>query len=188
MAVDPKNPYGAPLTSGEKSSQLGSLSQSARTGQLKQARVILIVVGVLTIAFNLFFLLGAEAQVNRALDGEVRKLQGQGMMIDQQKLQEIRENAVRLTQIVSGATVLLGFVFVVLGIVVYSIPVPATVLGLVLYVGAVAIFGVLEPTTLAHGWLFKILIIVGLFKSVQAALAYQREKQAAEAAAFGTTI
>ncbi len=57
-------------------------------------------------------------------------------------------------------------------------PVPATVLGLVLYVGCAAVFGYLDPTTLAMGWLVKIIIVVALAKAIQSAVAYQREATA----------
>jgi hypothetical protein len=187
MVQPENNPYLAPLNSasGEKPKQLGSLSQSARQGQLRSARIILILVGVLTAGFHLFFMSLAEKQVNEAIDGEVRQLQGQGMVFDQQELQKIRDNALRLTRMIHGAFIALGVIFVVLGMVVYAIPVPATVLGLVLYIGANAIVGAIDPSSLLSGALIKILIVIGLFKSVQAAVAYQREKANAESAAFG---
>ena len=46
------------------------------------------------------------------------------------------------------------------------------------YLGATAAFGVLDPTTLLQGWWMKIIVVVGLFKAVQAALAYESEQKA----------
>jgi len=71
-------------------------------------------------------------------------------------------------------------VFIGLGLAVYKIPVVATVLGLILYIGANIVFVVLtgNPLVLAQGIVVKILIIIGLFKAVQSAVAYQREQQA----------
>jgi hypothetical protein len=80
--------------------------------------------------------------------------------------------------------VLIGVVFIVCAIVVYKYPVASTVTSLVLYLGAAAVYGVLDPTTLARGWWIKILIVVGLFKAVQAALAYESERKAAEGSAM----
>ena len=70
--------------------------------------------------------------------------------------------------------------FIGLGLAVYKIPVVATVLGLILYIGANIVFVVLtgNPLVLAQGIVVKILIIIGLFKAVQSAVAYQREQQA----------
>ena len=64
-----------------------------------------------------------------------------------------------------------------LGVYVKKFPVPATITGLVLYLGANAVFGLMDPTTLARGLIIKIFIIIGLFKAVQAAIAYQRESE-----------
>jgi hypothetical protein len=53
--------------------------------------------------------------------------------------------------------------------------VPATALGLILYVGAFAIFAAMDPASIAQGIIIKIIIIVGLVKALQSALAYQKE-------------
>ena len=45
---------------------------------------------------------------------------------------------------------------------------------------AIAVFALLDPMSLVSGPIFKVLIIVVLAKSIQAALAYQREKNQAE--------
>ena len=47
---------------------LGSLAQSARSTSLKQARGILIAVGVLTLLVNGFFFLNAENEVKQVID------------------------------------------------------------------------------------------------------------------------
>lgn len=171
------NPYADITGAQPTTSGLGSLTQSARTGQLKTARGILIAIGVLTVVVNGIFLFLAEEQVNT----EVRKLQQQGLQVDMAAVQQ----AVLLTRIVNGSAAALGVVFIILGLIVYRAPVMATVTGLVLYVGATAAFGLMDPATLLSGVIIKIIIVVGLFKAVQAAFAYQREQRAAEAAAFG---
>jgi hypothetical protein len=82
--------------------------------------------------------------------------------------------------------VLIGIVFIVCGALVYTYPVPATITSLVLYVGAAAVYAVIDPSTLARGWIIKLLIVIGLFKAVQAALAYESErKQSAEQPLLG---
>ena len=78
---------------------LGSLAQAARSKQLNSARGILLFVGVISIAANAVFYFLAEKMVDDELKKEVATLRGQGMIIDQTKLGEIRESAVRSDQI-----------------------------------------------------------------------------------------
>jgi hypothetical protein len=161
---------------------LGNLAQAARTNQLKSARGILLFVGILTAALNIGLCVFADKVVDSQIDKEVADLQAQGMQIDNVALTEFREGAIRSFQLVNGIAVLLGVVFIVCGIMVYKYPVPATILSLVLYIGAAAVYGVLDPTTLASGWIIKIFIVIALFKAVQAALAYEKENKQSEAA------
>ena len=158
---------------------LGNLAQSARTKQLKSARGILLFVGILTVVVNVGLIVFAESFVNAQIDREVSDLRGQGMEIDNTALKEFREHAIRSTRLANGIAVLIGAAFITCAIYVYRYPVPATVISLVMYLGAAAVYGVLDPKTLASGWIVKIIIVVGLFKAVQAVLAYESERKAA---------
>lgn len=162
-------------------SSLGSLAQTARTKKLRQARMIMIVIGILTIVANGALLLLLPSQVKKELDKEIAKAKAQGMIVDEAKVEEVRAESLKFGYLVGGVAVALGVVFVVLGLVVNQYPVPATVLGLVLYVGAAVVFGLLNPPSIYAGIIIKIIIVVGLIKAVQAAVAYQKElnKQAA---------
>jgi hypothetical protein len=173
MPLEP-SPELPPLESLSGSSDLGSLAQSARAKQLKSARVIMIIVGVLTIAVNTFMFLNTRNAVEQELQQELNEMRAKGMFLPQGALEELRHRAILSNQIMFGATAALGVVFVILGMMVYTYPVPVTILGLVLYIGAAAVFGFIEPMTLAQGWFFKIIVIVALVKSVQAAVAYQK--------------
>jgi hypothetical protein len=169
---------GAPGSSG-----LGSLSQSARRKHLGQARGVLIAVGVLTLLVNGIFFFLAEGMVHDQIQKQVRAA-GPQMAFDQAKLRELEESAVRETKLVSGATMALGAVFIVLGLAVKQYPVPATALGLILYIGAAVIFGLMDPTTLYQGIIIKVIFVVALVKALQAAIAYQKESQAAAAGEY----
>ncbi|CAN5177222.1 hypothetical protein BH11PLA2_BH11PLA2_07200 [soil metagenome] len=164
---------------------LGSLSQKARTKSLKSAQTILIIVGILSLLVNggLFFM--TESLVDKEIEMEKKKL-GPGMVFDNVKIKEIRDSAIRTQRLLSGAFVLASIAFIILGICVYKAPVLCTVTGLVLYIAAWLIPVVLlflggeEKEAMAAlipkniiGIGIKVLIIVGLFKSVQAAVAYQ---------------
>ena len=157
-------------------SSLTSLSQSARMKQLKSARMILIFVGVVTVALNGFLFVQAEAMV----DNEIRNLQIQGIVIEGD-VNQIRDQTVKMTRLIHGGTVALGVVFILLGVAVKSFPVPATVLGLVLYLGSIAVFAVINPASLLQGLFLpcdmKIIFIYCLFKAVHSAIGYQRYEQ-----------
>ena len=157
---------------------LGSLAQSARTKQLKTVRGILYFVGIVTVIVNLALVIFADKWVDMSIEEELKGLRDQHMIIDQAKLAEFKEQAVRSTRLVNGVAVIIGAVFIGCATMVYTYPVPATVISLVLYLGSAAVYGVLDPTTLARGWILKILIVVALFKAVQAALAYESERKA----------
>ena len=156
---------------------LGSLAQSARKTSLKQARVILFVVGGLTILANTFLFFNVENEARNAIKAEAANL-GPGMVIDPVKAREVEETIVRIGRLIYGGTVFLGVVFVVLGFAVHKAPVACTVTGLVLYIAAIAVFAVLEPLTIVQGIIIKIFIILAMVKAVQAAVAYEREAKA----------
>ena len=155
---------------------LTSLSQSARMKQLKSARMILIFVGVVTVALNGFLFVQAETMV----ENEIRNLQIQGIVIEGD-INQIRDQTVKMTRLIHGGTVGLGVVFILLGVAVRSFPVPATVLGLVLYLGGIAVFAAINPASLLQGFILpcdmKIIFIYCLFKAVHSAIGYQRYEQ-----------
>ena len=161
-------------------SNLGSLAQTARRKHLRQARVALIAVGILTILVNAVMFLMAERMVDAEIQKELRNA-GPGAAVDQAEVNNIRTTYVRAQQLVAGGTVLLGVVFIVLGVVVDRYPVGATATGLALYIGAVVIFAVLEgdPAAIGRGIIIKVIIIVALVKALQAGIAYQKEQQQA---------
>lgn len=155
-------------------SGLGSLAQAARAKQLKVARGILLVVGIITIVVNGLMFANTSNEVEQEIQKQVQAVHAQGMQEAPAEVEEFRSRVTRICQIIYGSLIVLGVIYVILGILVPTFPVPATVLGLVLYIGAAAILGFLNPITLVSGWLFKIIIVVALAKSIQSAVAYQR--------------
>ncbi len=164
---------------------LGSLAQSARSKKLKQARGILIAVGVLTLILNGIVLALLVSQKNK-IDNEVKRLRAQpNMVVNESKVKEAQD-ALRSGFLVTGVALGLGFIFVILGLIVKQYPVPATLLGLVLYIGATVIFGLMNPETLSVvGIIVKIVFIACLVKALQAGIAYEKER-AKERAALET--
>ena len=121
-----------PPLSGGPGAGLGNLAQAAREKHLKQARSTLIIIGILTAAINGFQLSTVESEVQKLV-----------------QIQQIPPDAaatvIGVARLILGGTVGLGILFVVLGLLVKKFPVPATVLGLVLYVAAAAGFALLDP-------------------------------------------
>jgi hypothetical protein len=144
------------------------LAQSARDKQLNQARWLLIVVGLLTMALNGYLAATARTQ----LEQEVRK---QGIVIGRA---EEFDHAVRLVTMIGIVAALLGALFVVFGLIIKLYPVPVTVLSLVLYVGATLVFAAINPQTLVAWLIFKIIIVVVLISAIKAAIAYEKERAA----------
>jgi len=153
---------------------LSSLAQSAREKQLKNARWTLIIVGGLTIIANIvaIFMLQGE------LDTELRK-----GGFNRANLPAEVQAAIFIDYAIIGSFIVLGLVFIVLGVLVPSYPVPCTITGLVLYILGWIASVARDPRQAGAGLIVKIIIIVALVKAVQAALAYNRES-AATAAEF----
>ncbi|HUT09571.1 MAG TPA: hypothetical protein VMY42_03675 [Thermoguttaceae bacterium] len=166
------------------SSGLGSLSQAARGKKLRTARGVLLFVGILTIVVNAVLFTVVESQIDKEIEKEKQALRQRGLIADPGEVQKVRAQAIRITRLVQGVAIGLGVVFVILGIIVKQFPVGATLTGLVLYIGAAAVFGMIDPATLLTGLIIKVFIVVTLIYSLQAALAYQREEREARMAAF----
>jgi hypothetical protein len=167
--VDPPAAAPPPAMAG-----LGNLAQSARGKELKSARMIMFFVGILSLAVNMFVFSSAEESVQKEIDQEIAKL-GPGFEADPEKVAEIKSQAVGSTRLMTGGGMVMGMIFIACGVLVKRYPVPATITALALYLSSMAIFGLLNPASLASGLIIKIFIIVGLFKAVQAAIAYQKE-------------
>jgi hypothetical protein len=157
-------------------SSLGSLSQAARHKQLNTARGILIVVGILTVLINVASFAIINSQVDDIIKNQVNELHKKGMQEDPASVTAYRSQVIRISQLFAGGAVALGVVFIILGCLVKKYPIPSTVIGMVLYIGSNALFGYLDPETLVKGLIIKIIIVVVLAKSIQAAIAYQRDQ------------
>lgn len=142
-----------------ESEGLGSLAQSSRGSDLKSTRWMLFIIGGLTLAVNGFQLSNASNEVA-------------GLNLPQQEFDRV----LGLVRLIYGAGAAIGIVFILCGIFLEKFPVPLTILSLVLYVGAAAGFAFLDPASLMQGAIIKVIIVVSLAKSVQTALAYQRER------------
>ena len=160
------------------SAPVGSLAQSARSKDLTNARRILIIIGVLTVVFNGVQWGMVQDQVREAFAAEVKAIEAQGMVVDEEEVTRLEATTLSVARLVVGSAIGIGVIFIVLGTMVKKFPVVCTVMGLVLYVGAAAVFGMMDPSTLTRGVFMKVIMVVFLAKAVQAAVVYQRESHA----------
>lgn len=143
--------------------ELGSLAQSTREADLGKTKGILLVIGILTLLANGFMFANSRNEVAGVGVGEADF-----------------DRVLTFVRMIYGAGLALGIYFVMAGFFVKKYPVPLTILSLVLYVGATAGFGMLDPTSIVRGLIIKIIIVVALGKSVQTAFAYQKERDSGE--------
>jgi hypothetical protein len=170
---DVVNPYRAPTAPASTLKPLGSLAQSARLKQLNVARGILIFIGITNVALNIYGYTQAESLVRAEAEKQVQAM-GPGAFIDEALLAQ----SVQFVQLISLGMVGVGVLFIVFGIIIKKFPVPVTVTGLVLYIGLLVLFAMLDPATLAQGIILKLIFIVALAKAAQAAFAYRSEQRA----------
>ncbi|MBN1554947.1 MAG: hypothetical protein JXA11_09390 [Phycisphaerae bacterium] len=79
-------------------------------------------------------------------------------------------------QILVGVVVGIGVVFAVLGFWARVNPLPASIVGLVLYVTLHAIDAVADPSALLRGWIIKVIVVVALINAIQAGITYRQLK------------
>lgn len=161
---------------------LGSLAQKVRLKQLDRARNILLFVGILTLIVNAAWMFMVPGSVEKELDMELAKNNMTRSMADPAWLEENEKMAVGIGLLIAGGAAALGVLFIIFGLIVKKFPVPVTITSLVLYILATILFGVLDPSTLAAGFILKIIFVVALAKAIQAALAYEKEASETEAA------
>jgi hypothetical protein len=156
--------------------KLGSLAQAARHKQLNQVRAILIVIGALTLALNLFLYFNARNEVNEAVKKQIGN-QGPFVRVDQEKVEAL----IRTVSILYLSLAGIGALYILFGIIVHSYPVPVTVLALVIYLGVHAVLLVwVGPAAMGigFGWIIKLAIVAALIGAVRTAIVYQQERSA----------
>lgn len=170
MALPPLNP-GSP-------GGLGSLAQSARSKKLNQARWILIVLGILGIGLVIVALAIMRSRIREELRKEEQRLVQQGFRVDPVQKQEAEDKAVKISIFIGIGYIAVYAAFIIFGIFIKKIPVPATIISLILYIGINGVTAAISLQSLVQGVLFKILIVLALIQAIQAAIAYQKEVNA----------
>ena len=71
---------------------------------------------------------------------------------------------------------LIGILYIVLGFWAKRSPLPASIVGLVLYISLLVFDGVSDPASLARGWIMKIIVLMVLIKGIKAGIQYRKLK------------
>jgi hypothetical protein len=173
---------------------VGNPAQSDRRKELKFAKVVLLVVGGLTILAGLAALVKYRADIDTELgkrfDREIAKQERETgiVFVPGMKTQWIAENrpaAERYLNIFCGSGIALGVVFVLLGLGIHLAPVPITAAAFVLYIVAQAIYVYIGSLPLSRGAIVvKVFITFAMFLALHAAIVYRREVNRTPRAAY----
>jgi hypothetical protein len=155
---------------------------------LNIAQRILFTVGILTILINLAQFGAIEAAVEQSMNAQAQKVIAQGKRIDPVKFAQIKKSAVQIGQLTAGGFVGIGVLYVVFGLILHRFPVPVTIVALSVYVGLTVIMLMIDPAHTAGRVIFRVIIIVALVKAVQAAIAYQRQRNSAGGMEAGFSV
>ncbi len=132
--------------------ELREQRKHGNSGALGTAQVILILVGIVSIALNTFLFINAPDEVQKVMDGgDVRMSQ---------------EALLQFVQTFYGVFIAIGVIMLLLGALIYQFPVFCPLAGLILYILAIVVSGILNPMTLIKGAIIKVLVIVALCKAV----------------------
>ena len=120
---------------------------SARQVAARRRRNVLVIIGLIYIVMNLFALIS----VHDRLQKEAADLQAKGQLIDHDKLAAI----VRASQVAAVGFMVLGVVFLLLGLTVRAYPVPITITAFVIYVATNVVIAIADPELLARRLYFQ---------------------------------
>ncbi len=151
--------------------QLGSLAQSARIKELNNARNMMFLAAVLLVVMAIIEFATLRNQASQVIRQNPNQF---GPNAD---LKQVEDIIAFLGALLAGGILVLAGVFVAFAFLVKKFPVPITIIGLCLYILFNLVLAVLNPVTILQGWIFKLIITIGLVKGIQSAFVYQKEKR-----------
>jgi hypothetical protein len=175
MSNDPQtlpeeSPYASPSSS---LSALALQKQSIWTKELKSARTVLIVVGVIQLLFGAFMFSRVRDNYYNAVKKEVAK-QGPEFVFDKELADQHFDTQKTLIYAMNAIPIAFGVFLFVMAALVFKFPVGVTLTSLIAFVLIHAADVVVDPPSLVKGLIMKIVFVVVLwkaFKSAQAAKA-----------------
>jgi hypothetical protein len=158
-----ENPYAAPSTP-----IVSPQKQAIYTKELKSARTILIVVGVIQLLFGIYFMTQVRKTFDEAAQAEVSAM-GSGYQVDPVLLEQAWEERKVIMYAATAVPLLLAVFFFVMAALVYRKPVGITLTSLIVFIAAHVADAVMEPSQIYKGILLKIIFIAILWKAYQSA-------------------
>jgi hypothetical protein len=139
-----------------------------RNVELKSARTLLIIVGVIQFLFGVWHVSQTRAQFDEAVDAEVRK-QGAGFVVDRDlaDLEFEKQKVVRYS--LQGIPIALACFFFIMAGLVFKFPVGATLASLIVYVLFLIGDLLLDPSGIAQGIIPKIIFVALFWKAYRSA-------------------
>ena len=157
------NPYAAPsapITSPK--------NEAIYTKELKSARNILIVVGIIQLLFGAFYISQARKTFDEQVAAEVKGM-GADYTVDKEKLDVAWEEQKSLWLGLCAVPVGLGVFFLVMAALVYRMPVGVTLTSLIVFVVAHLADAAFDPSSLLKGLILKIIFLSVLWKAWKSA-------------------
>jgi DNA-directed RNA polymerase subunit RPC12/RpoP len=139
--------------------ELREQRRQGSSGALGAAQVLMILVGLTTIGLNGFLLYNAPNEVQQVIKDEDAGFSETALL--------------RVAQTVYGVFIALGITMIILGALIYQFPVFCPLAGLIIYILAMIISGVLNPSLIFKGIIFKVLTVVALGKAVGDGASYR---------------
>lgn len=140
-------------------SGLSNLADSVRKRILKQSRIALAVIGLITLGYVAY-------QLNQ-LNADVDELG--------QAFRETLAPEIAQARLILYLSMGVGFLFLGFAVFVYRFPLTCTLAGLIIYVASILINAVLDPATLYQGIIIRFAIIAVLINGVKTAIVYSKE-------------
>ncbi|MDX1927399.1 MAG: hypothetical protein SFV81_12835 [Pirellulaceae bacterium] len=132
--------------------ELREQKKRGSSGALGTAQVLMIIVGLLTIGANAFLLYNAPNEAQEAMKDAEGGLSQASLLL--------------VGQTIYGIFIALGVTMILLGALIYQFPVFCPLAGLIIYVLALIVSAILNPSLILKGIIFKVLMIVALGKAV----------------------
>ena len=145
-------------------------------GRRALAQLILFFIGLLTIFISALGMRDAHEEV--VLVGELAAAQAKpdAQPPTEAEVKELREKMTAQFRFGYGVDLALGVLFVTCALLVHRFPVIATVTGLTLYLGSLAMVASVDPRLVTQGIVLKVLVIIALTAAVSSAIRTERRR------------
>ncbi len=176
----PPNPYDKPAKSGSAAKALKAASKGneeekkekkkSAASFLNSSRGLLIFMGVIKIAFSLYYFLQAKKTAETIIGSDPDLAEGSEMIVF-------------ILQLIHGVGIATGTCFIILGLMVFLLPLTSTISALALFVIIEAIGLLLNPIALfdLYGWILRVAIGGALVQAINNAAFYKFARAAAKA-------